>query len=63
MGRSRKAGTKQSSQAFRKSQSKHDQEFDERQRIAERLVRALREAGYSCDLSDSGSARRLRRDN
>ena len=42
--------------------SQKDQEFEERKRIAEDIVRALREAGYSCDLGDSGSARTLRRD-
>ena len=45
------------------SQSLQDQQFEERRRIAERLVQALREAGYCCDLSDSGSARTLKRDN
>jgi len=40
-----------------------DQEFEERKRIAEDIVRALREAKYCCDLVDGGSARTLRRDN
>jgi hypothetical protein len=45
MGWGRKAGAKQPPRPGRKSQSQQDQEFAERQRIAERLVRALREAG------------------
>jgi hypothetical protein len=45
-----------------KKQELEDQKFEERKRIAEHLVRALREAGY-CDLGDSGSARKLRRYN
>jgi hypothetical protein len=48
-----------------KSQPVSDQQFEERRRIAEQLVQALREAGYSCDLGDCrdmGSARMLRRD-
>jgi hypothetical protein len=37
--------------------------FEERKRIAEHLVRALREAGYSCDLGDNAaSPPTLRRD-
>jgi len=51
------------SSTVRESQSLQDQQFEERRRIAERLVQALREAGYCCDLSDSGSARTLKRDN
>ena len=35
---------------------------EERQRIAEDIVRALREAGYECSLGDNGVARTLRRD-
>ena len=53
-----KAGAKQPPQAVRQSQSQQDQEFEKRQRIAERLVRDLREAGYSCDLGDSGGVLR-----
>jgi hypothetical protein len=45
-----------------KSQSQQDQQFEERQRIAERLVQALREAGYSCELGDDGPARALKRE-
>ena len=42
-------------------------EFDpkiqvERQRIAQDIARALREAGYECSLGDNGVARTLRRD-
>jgi hypothetical protein len=48
-------------QAVRKSRSQQDQEFEERRRIAERLVQDFREAGYSCELADDGHA--LRRDN
>jgi hypothetical protein len=32
--------------------SLQDQQFEERRRFAERLVEALREAGYSCELAD-----------
>jgi len=46
----------------RKSQSQQDQQFEERLRIAERLVQALREAGYPCELGDDGPARALRRE-
>jgi hypothetical protein len=60
MGRGRKDRAKQPAQAARKSQSQHDREFEERQRIAERLVRILREAGYFCHI---GGAPTLRRDN
>ena len=45
--------------------SLQDQLFENRLQIAERLVRAFREAGYSCDLGDSrdiGRAQTLRRD-
>jgi hypothetical protein len=35
-----------------KSQPVSDQQFEERQRIAEQLVQTLREAGYSCDIGD-----------
>jgi hypothetical protein len=60
MGRGRKAGAKQAPWTVGKSQSQRDQEFEERQRIVERLIRALREAGYSCDL---GGAQTLKRNN
>ena len=36
---------------------------EERQRIAEDIVRALREAGYECCLGDDSTARTLKRDN
>jgi hypothetical protein len=39
---------------------KKDQQFAERQRIAEHIAQALREAGYSCEL---GSGQTIRRDN
>ena len=35
---------------------------EERQRIAEDIARALREAGYQCCLGDDSTARRLKRD-
>ena len=35
---------------------------EERQRIAQDIARALREAGYECSLGDNGVARTLRRD-
>ena len=59
MQQGRKGGAKQWLRAVRKSKSQQDRQFEERLRIAERLVRALRKAGYSCDL---GSPRTLRRD-
>ena len=61
MGRRWKPEANQPS--FDKSQSQQDLELEERSRIAERLVRVLQEAGYSCEFGDSGSARTLRRDN
>jgi hypothetical protein len=57
--RARKAGAKQPPRLDGESLSQHDQEVKERQCIADRLVQALREAGYSCH---SGDARTLRRD-
>ena len=59
----RKAGAAQPSKSPTVLEAQKDQKFEERKRIAEHLVRALREAGYSSDLGDSGSARTLRRDN
>jgi hypothetical protein len=38
------------------SQSLQDQQLEERQRFAERLVQDLREAGYSCELGEDGLA-------
>ena len=35
---------------------------EERQRIAEHLVREFRKAGYECSLGDDITARRLKRD-
>ena len=49
--------------ADRKSQSLQDQEFEERLRVAERLVRALREAGFSCEQPDGGHMRASEREN
>ena len=37
--------------------------LEERQRIAERLVRELRKAGYVCSLGDDSIVPTLRRDN
>jgi hypothetical protein len=46
-----------------RKQELEDQKFEERKRIAEHLVRALREAGYSRDLGDNAaSPPTLRRD-
>jgi len=51
MGRVRKAASKAALlEADHKIQ-------EERQRIAEEIVRALREAGYSCELGEEGLAR------
>jgi hypothetical protein len=61
--RNAEAAQQPKSPTVRKSQSLQDQQFEERRRIAEHLVQALREAGYSCDLADSGEARTLRGDN
>jgi len=36
---------------------------EERQRIAQDIARALREAGYECSLGIDNTARTLRRDN
>jgi hypothetical protein len=44
----------------RESQSLQDQQFEERLRLAERLVQDLREAGYSCELGEDGPARALK---
>ena len=35
---------------------------EERQRIAQDIVRALREAGYECCLGEDSTAQRLKRD-
>ena len=47
----------------RKSQSLQDEKFEERLRMAEHIVQALREAGFSCELGDDGPARALKREN
>ena len=59
MARGRNAGAAQPLKSPRvgKSQSLQDQQFEERLRIAERLVQALREAGYSCGLAEDIQAR------
>ena len=64
MGRNRDAAAAQPPRSIkvRESQSLQDQQFEERLRIAERLVQALREAGYSCELGDDGPARALKRE-
>ena len=49
------------SPTVREFQSLQDQQFEERRRIAERLVQALREAAYSCEPADDGPARALKR--
>ena len=58
MGQDQKAATAPllKSRSARKPQSSKDQQFEDRLRIAERLVRDLRKAGYSCDLADDGCA-------
>ena len=57
----RNGGAGQRPLTVRKSQSQQDQLFEERLRIAERLVQALREAGYPCELSNDGRAPTLMR--
>ena len=37
--------------------SLQDQQFEERLLIAERIIQALREAGYSCGLADKAYSR------
>src|SRR5207344_263024 len=54
-------GRKRKALRGRKPRSVSDQQFEERLRISERLVQALREAGYSCELGDDGPARALKR--
>jgi hypothetical protein len=58
MGRNQKARTAPVLKSLppRKPQSSQDQQFEDRRRIVERFVQALREAGYSCYL---GHARTL----
>ena len=48
------------SPTVRESQSLQDQQFEERLRIAEHIVRVLREAGYSSELGEDGPARALK---
>ena len=54
----RKTAGAGSSPADRKSQS-----LQERLRIAERIVQALREAGFSCELGDDDHPREQKRPN
>jgi hypothetical protein len=49
------------SRVQRKSPSLKDQQFEERLRIAEHIVRDLREVGYSCDLGEGDRALPLKR--
>lgn len=49
MGRKRTGGP---TATDKKSQSLKDQQFEEMRRIAERLIQALRDAGYACGLDD-----------
>ena len=64
MYRSRKTGTglPRKLRSHRKSPSPHDQEFQGRQRTAERLVQQLRELGYVCGLADGSRAQALKRE-
>ena len=64
MGRNQKAVSTPPRKSLRgrKTGSVSDQQFEERLRIAERLVQAFREAGYSCELGDDGPARALKRE-
>jgi hypothetical protein len=48
------------SRVQRKYPSQQDQQFEERLRIAEHIVRVLREAGYSSELGEDGPARALK---
>ena len=58
MGRIRKAAARKA------ALPKVDQKIqEERQRIAERLVRKLREVDFDCSLGDSSFVPTLRRDN
>ena len=62
MGRNRDSAAIQPPKlpTVRESQSLQDQQFEERLRIAERLVQDLREAGYSCELGEDDPARALK---
>jgi hypothetical protein len=44
-------------------QLSQDQQFEDGRQIAERLIQAFREAGYSCELGEDGHARALKREN
>jgi hypothetical protein len=52
--RQRKVGCKQPSV---KSQVQLDQEYEERRRVAERILLILREAGHSCVLAEDADLR------
>ena len=53
MTRNQNAGAAQRSKPPTVGRSSlQDQQFEERLRIAERIVQALREAGHSCGLAD-----------
>jgi hypothetical protein len=56
--RQRKVGCKQPSV---KSQVQLDQEYEERRRVAERILLILREAGHSCVLAEDADPRLLSR--
>jgi hypothetical protein len=62
MGRNQDSAAVQPSKlpTVHEPQSQQDQQFEERLRIAERLVQDLREAGYSCELGEDGLARALK---
>jgi len=63
MGRKRDSAAAQQSESLGKSptvrgsRSRQDRQSEERRRMAERLVQALRTAGYSCALAEEGHAR------
>jgi hypothetical protein len=42
--------------------SSQDKQFEENRRIAEHIIQALRQAGYSCDLTIDAHPRELKRD-
>jgi hypothetical protein len=45
------------------AQSQQDKKFEERLRIAQRIAKAMREAGYSCELGEETPARPLKPSN
>ena len=54
-----KADVKQPFKLVRKTRSSQNQEYQERLRVAERIMQALHEAGYSCDPGDAPPRNRL----